>query len=353
MSKQILVVDEEGVVRDIVVSMLRAANYECQAAADGLDALALLDSGKEFDLILSDLTMPNLDGISLLQRVKDKSPETSVVIVGSVSDIPVLLGTIRNGAYDYLIKPFEREQLLNTVRRGLEHRAFNKQNRTYQANLESLVKSRTEQLQTALRDLERSYDSTLSALGDALDLKERASGGHSKRVCAFTMGIARAMGQTNEEVATLARGAFLHDIGKMAIPEQILLKPANLDPEETAIMREHCLKGYQIVKKIPFLAEAAEIVYAHHERYDGTGYPRGLAGKEIPLGARIVAVANTLDSITSDLPYRAARSLAAARHEIQNWSGRQFDPEIVEVFQQMPDDIFEELRRRISGGAQR
>jgi len=246
----------------------------------------------------------------------------------------------------------EHDDLVRRVQElEAENQRHKTENQTYQTNLESLIRARTEQLQIALRDLERSYDMTLSSLGDALDLKEGSSGSHSKRVCAFSIGIARALGIPPDRVAMIARGAFLHDIGKMAIPDQILLKRGTLDADETAIMREHCLKGYQIVRKISFLAEAAEIVYAHHERYDGTGYPRGMKGKEIPLGARIVAVANTLDSITSDLPYRSARSLAIARREILNWSGRQFDPEIAEVFQQMPDEIFEELRCAISGEA--
>jgi HD-GYP domain-containing protein (c-di-GMP phosphodiesterase class II) len=134
----------------------------------------------------------------------------------------------------------------------------------------------------------------------------------------------------------------------MAIPDKILNKPGKLDADETVIMREHCFKGYQIVKKIPFLTDACEIIYSHQEKFDGTGYPRGLRGTEIPLGARIFSVADTLDAITSDRPYRAARPLSVARKEIQDWSGRQFDPEVVEVFQQMPDEIFDELRRAIS-----
>jgi len=261
----------------------------------------------------------------------------------------VALAAIRNGAYDYLLKPFEREQLLNTVSRALENRRLKVENRNYQINLESLVEARTNQLQEALGDLERSYDITLQALGDALDLKDRETEGHSRRVTAFTMAIARAMGLAPEQVATIARGAFLHDIGKMAIPDKILNKPGKLDADETAIMREHCFKGYQIVKRIPFLADACEIIYSHQERFDGTGYPRGLKGEEIPLGARIFSVADTLDAITSDRPYRAARSLAAARKEIDDWSGRQFDPEVVAIFRQMPDEIFDELRQAING----
>jgi putative nucleotidyltransferase with HDIG domain len=314
-----------------------------------MEALALLNSGEVFELMLSDLMMADLDGIGLLERTKEKYPDMPVVMVTAVHDISVALAAIRNGAYDYLLKPFEREQLLNAVGRSLENRRLKVENRTYQTNLESLVEARTDQLQAAMADLERSYDTTLQALGDALDLKDRETEGHSKRVTAFTMAIARAMGLPREHIDVIARGAFLHDIGKMAIPDRILLKPGKLDEEEKLIMREHCYHGYQMLKKIPFLAEACEIVYSHQEHFDGSGYPRGLKGTEIPLGARIFSVADTLDAIISDRPYRPARSLSEARKEIEAWSGRQFDPEVVEVFLKMPDDIFEYVRREING----
>jgi putative nucleotidyltransferase with HDIG domain len=222
------------------------------------------------------------------------------------------------------------------------------ENRAYQSNLESLVAARTEQLRQTMTDLERSYDITLEALGDALDLKDAETEGHSKRVTAFTIAIARAMGLSGDRIRVIARGAFLHDIGKMAIPDAILRKPGALTPEEVAIMREHCFRGYQMLRKIPFLAEASEIVYAHQERYDGTGYPRGLKGEEIPLGARIFSIADTLDAMTSDRVYRAAQTVAAAREEIIRFSGRQFDPEVVRIFLQMPDTIWEDLRKEIN-----
>ncbi len=348
MPDRILVVDDEEAIREIVSSMLTTAGYVCQQAASGVQALAVLNSGEEFELMLSDLMMAELDGIGLLERTKEKFPDMPVVMVTAVHDISVALAAIRNGAYDYLLKPFEREQLMNTVGRALENRRLKLENRTYQTNLESLVEARTDQLQEALRDLERSYDITLQALGDALDLKDRETEGHSKRVTAFTMAIARAMGLPPEQVAMIARGAFLHDIGKMAIPDKILNKPGKLDPDEVVVMREHCFKGYQIVKKIPFLADACDIIYSHQERFDGSGYPRGLKGMEIPLGARIFSVADTLDAITSDRPYRGARSLTVARAEIQEWAGRQFDPDVVEAFQKMPDEVFEDLRREIN-----
>lgn len=217
---------------------------------------------------------------------------------------------------------------------------------TYVKNLESLVKARTDQLQEAMQNLERSYDSTLDALGSALDMKESSVVGHSKRVTLFTIALAQAMGWSREKIAVIARGAFLHDIGKMGVSETILRKTGPLTPEETEKMREHCLMGCQLLRKIPFLSvEPADIVYAHHENFDGSGYPRGLKGDQIPLGACIVSIANALDSITSDLPHRAARSLSSAREEIQRGSGRQFDPEVTNVFLEVPENVWAELRR--------
>ncbi|HZR65334.1 MAG TPA: HD-GYP domain-containing protein [Terriglobales bacterium] len=216
-----------------------------------------------------------------------------------------------------------------------------------QVDLDSTISARTEQLRQAFTSLEKSYDITLESLGNVLDLKEGATKGHSKRVTAFAIAIARAMGLSMDQIRVIARGAFLHDIGKMAIPDAILRKPGRLDPDEIAIMREHPFRGFQMVQRIPFLAEAAEIIYCHHERYDGTGYPRGLRGKQIPLGARILAVANTLDSLTSKLPYRTALTVSAAREEIKRGLGRQFDPHVVETFFKMPEHIWGDLRKGI------
>ncbi|MBZ5522402.1 MAG: response regulator [Acidobacteriia bacterium] len=346
--ESILVVDDEEPIREIISSMLSAAGYKVQQASSGIDALRILSQTGEFELVLSDLMMAELDGIALLERSKERFPDMPVIMVTAVHDISVALAAIRNGAYDYLLKPFEREQLLAIVRRALEHRRLKLENRAYQSNLETLVAARTEQLRQAMTDLERSYDITLEALGDALDLKDAETEGHSKRVTAFTIAIARAMGLSGDRIRVIARGAFLHDIGKMAIPDAILRKPGALTLEETEIMREHCFRGYQMLRKIPFLAEASEIVYAHQERYDGTGYPRRLHGDEIPLGARIFSVADTLDAITSDRPYRAAQPIANARKEIVRCSGEQFDPEVVRVFLQMPDSIWEDLRKEIN-----
>jgi putative nucleotidyltransferase with HDIG domain len=347
-SERILIVDDEPYVRAVMSAMLEISHYTPVLVSNGLEAVERLEKDPPYDLVLSDIMMNGLDGIGLLERVHAEQPDLPMVMVTAIHDIGVAIAAMRKGAYDYLLKPFEKDQLLATVKRALEYRRLVQQNSIYRHNLEQLVAARTEMLNHAMADLERSYDITLEALGDALDLKDAETEGHSKRVTAYTIALARAMGVDSEEMRTIARGAYLHDIGKMAIPDSILLKPGRLDLHEQAMMREHCMRGYQIVRKIPFLQGAAEIVYSHQEHYDGTGYPRGLRGDQIPLGARIFAVADTLDAITSDRPYRRANTFDAARKEIRRCSGSQFDPKVVRAFLGMPDKIWSDLRLEIT-----
>jgi putative nucleotidyltransferase with HDIG domain len=347
LEERILVVDDDESILEIISSMLTHAGYELRTVTSGPEVIGVLQADDNYALLLSDLAMEGMDGFAILERVKQLQPQMPVVMVTAVHDISVALEAIRRGAYDYLLKPFEREQLIATVRRALENRRLKLENISYQNNLEDQVLARTEQLQRAMKDLERSYNLTLEALGDALDLKDRETEGHSKRVTAFTMAIARAMELPGDRRDVIARGAFLHDIGKMAIPDAILRKPGRLTPEEQMQMREHALRGYQMLRKIPFLQEAANIVYSHQERYDGSGYPRGLKGDQIPLGARIFAVADTFDAITSDRPYRARQSISAARREIQKYAGSQFDPEVVETFLSISEDLWQKLRDEI------
>jgi putative nucleotidyltransferase with HDIG domain len=345
---RVLVVDDETHVRAMVGSSLERQGYEVVLAASGreaIDAIAL----HTFDLVLTDIVMPEVNGIALLERVHAQQPNLPVVMVTAIHDISVAIDAMRRGAYDYLLKPFERDHLLSTVRRALEHREVLEESHNYQQSLEQMVRARTEMLRHAMEDLEHSYDVTLEALGDALDLKDSETEGHSKRVTAYTIALARAMGIDPAEIKVIARGAFLHDIGKMAIPDEILRKPGTLDQDEQEMMREHCARGYHMLRKIPFLAGAAEIVFCHQEHFNGTGYPSGLSGNQIPIGARIFAIADTLDAITSDRPYRKARGFDAAREEILRCSGTQFDPAVVEAFLKIPNELWQELRSEISG----
>lgn len=199
-----------------------------------------------------------------------------------------------------------------------------------------------------LNELERSYDIMLEKLGDAIDLRDLETSGHSKRVTAYTIALARHVGLSLDESRIIARGAFLHDIGKIAIPDTILRKPGPLSEKEQQIVRDHCKRGFEMVKNIPFLADAADIVYAHQEHYDGSGYPRGLRGEEIPIGARIFAVADALDAITSDRPYRRGSGFDVAREEIQRCSGTQFDPTVVQVYSELPVELWIDLRTEMN-----
>jgi putative nucleotidyltransferase with HDIG domain len=337
--ERILVVDDEPTVLRAVTAMLSASGYEASCVSDAQQALRYLQDDPGCSLVLSDVMMAGRDGLGLLDSIGCDYPGVPVVMLTGVDDIRIATNAFRRGAVDYLLKPFDRAQLLAVTARALEHGRLQRQNAEYRQNLEEIVSARTGRLRAAMRDLERSYDITLEAMGDALDLRDSETEGHSRRVTAYTVALARIMGVDSEQLSIIARGAFLHDIGKIAVPDRILLKPGKLTAEEREIMRQHCERGYEMVRKIPFLREAAEIVYAHQETFDGSGYPRGLRGEDIPLGARIFAIADTLDAITSDRPYRKGRSFTEASIEIARCSGNQFDPRIVEVFLRMPEGL--------------
>ncbi len=347
--ERVLIVDDEAAVRAIVRALLERGGYMTETADGAEHALRRLQEDPAYDLVLSDIMMPEMDGLSLLDRIVVDYPGMPVILVTAVHDIHVATNAFRRGAFDYLLKPFERSQLLDVVVRAVDHGCLRKQNASYRENLEEMVLERTGMLRDTMQDLESSYDNTLEAMGDALDLRDAETEGHSKRVTAYTIALAREVGLNADELRIIARGAFLHDIGKIAVPDRVLLKPGELDLQETEIMRLHCERGYEMVRKIPFLREASEIVYTHQERFDGSGYPRGLRGFEIPLGARIFAIADTLDAMTSDRPYRKACSFAEARQEIAQLSGQQFDPALVTVFLRIAAERWSELRTEIQG----
>jgi putative nucleotidyltransferase with HDIG domain len=344
--ENILVVDDEEAIREVVSTMLESKGYHCAVAHNGRVAQDQIKKVTP-DLILSDMIMPEMDGIKLLEWVRQYDPDVPVIMVTAIHDISTALEAIRRGAYDYILKPFEKDQLFLGVGRALQHRRHVIDNRNYQIDLEKKVRDRTERLETALDQLERSYDDTLEALGSALDLKDAETEGHCQRVTAFCISIAKTMPVPDNYLPILARAAFLHDIGKMAIPDGILRKPGPLNDDEKKIMRTHCQIGYDMLTRIPFLRDAAEIVLAHQEFYDGSGYPRGLRGDQIPLGARIFTIADSLDAMISDRPYRRALPMSHACEEIKRCSGSQFDPEVVKVFMTIPEQHWIELRENL------
>jgi HD-GYP domain-containing protein (c-di-GMP phosphodiesterase class II) len=252
---------------------------------------------------------------------------------------------MRAGAFDYIVKPFDIRLLVASVRRALDHRMLLLSKRRHESYMEELVQKRTSELDDALASLKNAYRATLKALTSALEARDQETHGHSERVVSFSLRLGREMGLDDQKLTDLEFGSLLHDIGKIGVPDAILRKPAKLTEDEWTKMREHPSHGEQILRGIPFLGGAARVVGQHHEKWDGSGYPRGLKAEEIDLNARIFAVADAFDAITSDRVYRAARSHEAAVAELEEWVGRQFDPTVVDAFNRVSNSDWEELRR--------
>lgn len=340
----ILVVDADANCAARLARLLEGDGHVTETVGSAAAALVILSAREDCELVLSEVNLGQNSGFALLGCILREHPGVAVILTSERQEIALVRKVFRLGASDLLRKPWSRGALVEAVNRTLEQNRLRRQTLAYWQNLEHLVCQRSAQLHTLMSDLELSCEVTIEAMGALLDLRDQETEGHSRRVTAYTYALANAMGLRPNELKTAVRGAFLHDIGKIAIPDGILLKPGPLTPEEVEIMQRHCHHGYSIVGKIPSLAGAAEIVYAHQEAYDGSGYPRGLRGEEIPLGARIFAIADALDAITSDRPYRQASSFAYAIAEIERCSGRQFDPAVVKAFKAIPCETWAMLR---------
>ncbi len=342
---RILIVDDETSIREMLLDRLRLAGYDCGQAASAAAALEEFQQHPA-DLVITDLRMPGGSGLELLTALRQRRSGAAVILATAESDIRVAIDAMKQGAADYLLKPFQFDLVLAAIHRALEKSRLEREIENYRQHLEQMVAERTEQLQKAMRHIEDTYDATLQALGAALDLRATEVAGHSLRVSLFTEEMARRMGIEGEALRNVIRGAYLHDIGKLGIPDAILLKAGSLTPQERAVMESHVRIGYEMVQRIEFLAIAAEIVYNHQERFDGRGYPRGVSGDAIPLPARIFSVADAFDAMTSDRPYRAALAFSVAQAEIVRESGRQFDPKVVQVFAAVPESRWHDLRRQ-------
>jgi response regulator RpfG family c-di-GMP phosphodiesterase len=355
---RLLIVDDEESVRSLLYDLLRDV-YQCDVAACGEEALGLVDR-TNYNVVLSDIMMPGMSGIELLERIKAERPDTSVIMVSANHDTRRAVGALRQGAYDYIVKPFELEEVELSVQRALEHQRLVTENRVYQTQLEQLVEARTEELRLAndflqekstklaemVSELSRTYRSTLGALAMALDARDAETRGHSERVVAFSLRLGVQIGLSKEELTNLERGALLHDVGKIGVRDAILLKPAPLTAEEWLEMKLHPEFGRAILAQVPFLKPAIPVVAEHHERWDGNGYPNGLKAEEVDIKARVFAVADCIDAVTSDRPYRRAANFETAGAELRQYNGSQFDPKIVEAFFEIPMEEWRELRQR-------
>ena len=346
-SPRLLVVDDEVACRNVMKTMLAELGMSCKTASSAGEALTVLQN-ESMDAIIADLNMPGVSGLGLLAEVRQLHPRLVFLMATGVDDVRLGVEAMRNGADDYLIKPLQIDTVMASLSRAFHKKYLEREVENYRQNLESMVSDRTMRLQNALSQVEQTYADTVDALGAAIDLRDEQTAGHSRRVALYSIKLLRAMNGSLVQLKSLAIGASLHDIGKLGTPDGILLKPGLLTIEERRIMQCHVQIGYDLVKRIPFLADAAEIILMHHERCDGSGYPQGLKGPDIPLGARIFAVADSVDAITSDRPYRSALSFEHARREIERLAGTLFDPSVTSVFLSFPNASWLAIREQAS-----
>lgn len=321
MGSMVLIVDDEYIGRETLQSVLEGEGYELEMAENGFQAI---EKAKKLlpDVILLDIMMPGMTGFEVCQRIRSdpQIAEIPIIILTALDDRESLLNALKAGADDFISKPFDRYELRARLL------GITRLNR-YQKLLQERAK-----LREAHAQLLNAYEATIEGLSHALDLRDHETEGHSRRVTELTVRLAQALNMSDEEIMHLRRGALLHDIGKIGIPDSILQKPASLTEEEWAIMRKHPEFAYHMLYPIEYLRPALDIPYNHHEKWDGSGYPRQLSGEDIPLSARLFAVADVWDALTSDRPYRAAWTEEQALTYIRDQSGKHFDPKVVDLF---------------------
>jgi putative two-component system response regulator len=320
-----LVVDDEPRLRQVLVHLMHNDGFRCFEAGNGVEAIELLER-QPVTLVMSDMRMPRMDGIELLRQVRERWPDTAVVMITAVAEVEVAVSCLSMGAMDYLTKPFHIEEVRARVRQALEKRRLLLENRDYQEHLEDRVAEQA-------RRLEELFLAGIQALAEALEVKDPYTRGHSVRVSQYAVTIARALNLGNESIRQIELGGHVHDVGKIGVREAVLNKPGALTDEEYQHIMTHPVVGWRILA--PLLGDAPialNVVRSHHERVDGTGVPDGLKGEEIPLEARIVSVADAFDAMMSVRPYRGAEmTVDEALNELEENCDAQFDRRVVEA----------------------
>jgi len=341
---KILIVDDEGLVRRLLHEKLSSEGYLCQQAGNANQALDKLYESPA-DLVLLDVKMPDKSGIELLPEIKANYPDTAIIMATALTDTNLAIQCMKQGAYDYLTKPLNLDEVVISVDRTLEKRRLELENRDYQQQLEQRVEEQAKEI----RD---SYLNAITALAHALEAKDRYTSGHSQRVAEISVAIAEELGIPPSTVETIRLAGLVHDIGKMGVQESVLNKPDILTDNEFEQIKIHCELGERILSPLIKDKDILDMVRHHHERYDGSGYPDGLSGEDMLLGAKILALSDAYDTITSQLltgaqilavsdaydamtserPYRSAMSAKAACDEIEHGKGTQFDPAVANAF---------------------
>jgi putative two-component system response regulator len=326
MKQRILAVDDQSFVADLVALWLTESGYDCDVAVSAHQALAMLGQNK-YDLMISDVTMPDMSGIELLAQVKEHFPDLAVLMATGVDDRNTAIQAIQLGAYGYIIKPFSLNEFLINVANALERSRLTKESRNCRDILEEEVRERT-------ADVRRREEEIALRLISAAGHRDEETGEHIKRIGLYSVVLAFALGWNNDRIEHLRVGAPMHDVGKIGIPDSILRKPGRLTAEEYQIIKQHPRIGAGILggSKIPLLQTAADIALYHHEKWDGSGYPEGLSGKDIPEAARVVAIADVYDALSNDRVYRSMYPEKEVLDIMGKKRGSHFDPDILDCF---------------------
>jgi putative two-component system response regulator len=330
----ILIVDDEPSICTVICDYLRLQGYQC-ASANAVDsALQILQTFNGIDCILSDIKMPGKTGIDLLREVKTYWPETAIILFTGNAEIQTAVTSMQEGAYDFILKPIQLRQVITSITNALEKKRLKLEVRNYQKNLENLVLERTSQIKDAMLALEGSHLDTINRLCQAAEYRDDETGYHVLRISKYCEVLARAWGFSDEDNWLLSKASPLHDIGKIGIPDSILLKPGKLTVEEFEVMKKHTEIGGEILKNAnsKVLQIAEMVAMSHHEKWDGSGYPKGLRGEEIPLMGRITALADVFDALTMKRCYKPAFTIEASANIIIEGRGKHFDPKIVDIF---------------------
>ncbi len=337
---RVLIVDDEGPIRGLIAQILNQYGYECETAAGVDEALALLQE-RRFSLLISDINMPGRTGLDLLAEAVRLDEDMAVVMVTAVDDRGVAVHTLEMGAYGYIIKPFGKNELLISIANAIRRRELEINNRKYSKELELMVQERTKKLMEAESESREAREETIYRLAKAAEFRDNETAQHTLRIGAYAGILCQRAGFDEDFCEQMRVASLLHDVGKIGIPDAILLKPGALTAEEFGVIKTHADIGYRILEdsRSPLLLMGAVIAHTHHERFDGTGYPQGLKGRDIPLPGRITAICDVFDALTSHRVYKAAMPVEEALAILKEGRGSHFDPGLLDSFLGCLDQI--------------
>ncbi|WP_294960963.1 HD domain-containing phosphohydrolase [Sulfurimonas sp.] len=325
----VLYVEDELELRQGISSFLNKIFTNIDTASNGLEGLEKY-TNKEYDIVITDIQMPKMNGLEMIKKIKEIKKQQEIIVVSAYTDSIYFTESISLGVTGYIIKPIDFPQILKMLDQSIYKLSAFRENEMYKVNLETMVKERTQTILTLQNEKIQNYQHAIQSLVKMMEARDTYTGGHSQRVAEYSKDIAQVMGLTLAECNMIYESGILHDIGKIVTPDAILLKPNSLTQDEYSLIKDHVTVGYNILNEIPMYKELADIVHAHHEHYDGSGYPKGLDGDSIPILSRILAVADAFDAMTTQRVYKPRKTISQAIQELEKYSDSWYDPKVIQ-----------------------